>query len=146
MTVIPNVSELIARAIIIDNEKILLCKSKKRGHYFLPGGHVEFGEKTEEALKREFIEETGSEVKIGKFVGAFENIFGQEQKYHEVCLVFTASLLHSDKEIVSKEDHIEYARVGKEEFASSNFLPKFMKEVVLNFWTNNETFWVSEAD
>lgn len=144
MTLIPGTIELIARAIIIDREKILLCKSKKRGHYFLPGGHVEFGEKTEEALKREFIEETGSEVEIDKFVGAFENIFGQEQKYHEVCLVFTATL--QDKEIASKEDHIEYAHVSKDEFINSNFQPKFMKDVVLNFWTNKETFWASEAD
>lgn len=144
MTLIPNTSELIARAIIIDGEKILLCKSKKRGHYFLPGGHVEFGEEAETALKREFIEETGSDIAIDTFVGAFENIFGKEQKYHEVCLVFTASL--QDKEAVSKEDHIEYAYVDKDELASANFLPNFMKDVILKFWMDKETFWVSGTD
>jgi len=144
MTLIPGTSELIARAIIIEGDKILLCKSKKRGHFFLPGGHVEFGEKAEEALKREFIEETGSEIAIDKFIGAFENVFGAEQKYHEVCLVFAASLL--DKEVASKEDHIEYARVTISEFTDSKFLPIFMKDVVLKFWTDRETFWASGTD
>ncbi len=146
MAVILGTSELIARAIVIHGDKILLSKSKKRGHYYLPGGHIEFGEKVDEALKREFIEETGDEIKVDKFIGAFENIFGEEQKYHEVCLVFAASLLSLDKEIASKEDHIEYARITKSEFADSKFLPVFMKEVVLKFWTDKESFWASGTD
>lgn len=40
------------------DNKILLCKSHKWDHkYVIPGGHIELGEKMEEALKREILEE-----------------------------------------------------------------------------------------
>ncbi len=46
----------------IQNE-ILLCKSHKwNDQYVIPGGHVEYGESMEDALRREIIEETGLEV------------------------------------------------------------------------------------
>lgn len=52
--------------LIIKDNKIVLIK-KKTGPYDnkldLPGGSIEFGEKPEEALKREFLEETGIEIK-----------------------------------------------------------------------------------
>lgn len=55
-----------AYGIIIKDEKILLIK-KVTGPYDgkldLPGGTIEFGEKPEEALKRELKEETGIEIK-----------------------------------------------------------------------------------
>ena len=51
--------------LLIKDDKILLIK-KKTGPYDglldLPGGSFEFGEKPEETLKREFLEETGLEL------------------------------------------------------------------------------------
>ncbi|MDD3607942.1 MAG: NUDIX domain-containing protein, partial [Candidatus Moranbacteria bacterium] len=49
--------EICSRAIIIKNRKILLPKPKDENWYFFPGGHVEFGEKAEDALRRELKEE-----------------------------------------------------------------------------------------
>ena len=51
-----------AYGLLIENDKILLIK-KKTGPYDglldLPGGTIEFNEKPIDALKREFVEETG---------------------------------------------------------------------------------------
>ena len=47
--------ELIARGIIINDGKILLCDNLKKGYYFLPGGQIEEGEDIETALKREML-------------------------------------------------------------------------------------------
>ncbi len=42
------------------NGEVLLCHSKKwRDYYTIPGGHIELGERIEEALKREVKEEVG---------------------------------------------------------------------------------------
>lgn len=48
-------------AIILNKEnKILLCKSHKwQNKFVIPGGHIEYGERMENALKREILEETG---------------------------------------------------------------------------------------
>ena len=99
--------ELIARAVIRDKNRILLCKRKDRDYSFLPGGHVEFGEPTEAALAREIKEELGVSITSSKFIGALENIFIHDgQKRHELNLVFEVSLDRiSDK---SAEDHIEF--------------------------------------
>lgn len=134
-------SELIARGILIKNEKILLCHAKKGGHYFFPGGHIEFGEKSEDTLVRELMEETGEKITVGKFVGAFENNFGENLSHHEVNLVF---LIESDSgDFTSMEGHIEYMFVTKEELKVINFLPVFVKDLVLKYWDDKQTFWAS---
>lgn len=57
--------QLGAYALILKDDKILLIK-KKTGPYDgkldLPGGTIEFGERPEEALKRELKEEVGIDV------------------------------------------------------------------------------------
>lgn len=51
-------------AIILNPEGlVLLCRSKKWGDkYVFPGGHIELGEKMEDALRKEVMEETGQEI------------------------------------------------------------------------------------
>lgn len=58
--------QLGAYALIVEDDSILLIK-KNGGPYHgkldLPGGTIEFGERPEEALKRELLEEVGIEIK-----------------------------------------------------------------------------------
>jgi len=56
-----------------DNE-MLLCRLSQRvgmnkGHWTLPGGGIDFGEDPEDAVVREFLEETGLTVKVVELVG-----------------------------------------------------------------------------
>ena len=53
--------------IAINNGKVATVKTK--AGYFLPGGGIEKDENHSECLKREFIEETGYEIEIGKYIG-----------------------------------------------------------------------------
>jgi ADP-ribose pyrophosphatase YjhB (NUDIX family) len=52
--------------ILIENGKVLL--SKQWDGYDIPGGGVELDETLDEALKREFVEETGLKIKVGEIV------------------------------------------------------------------------------
>lgn len=63
--------------ILIEDDKILMAVHNgigKRGIFWAPpGGGLEYGESVEEALKREFLEETGLVVEIEEFL--FTNEF-----------------------------------------------------------------------
>lgn len=61
--------------ILIHNNKILLQKVKGDDGYAFIGGHVSFGETTDETLVREFKEEINANVKIERLVMVCENFF-----------------------------------------------------------------------
>ena len=103
------------------DDSLLLCRNRKHGHSFLPGGHVDFGEPAREALEREVREELGVDLVAGKFLGAMEASFIQrggakspsERRRHEVNLVFRLSPSSSHPEfepgnVRSQEKHIEF--------------------------------------
>jgi 8-oxo-dGTP diphosphatase len=56
--------------ILVKDGKILLVRHEKndKSYWLLPGGGVEFGETVEEGLAREFREEVGLKVRVGKLV------------------------------------------------------------------------------
>lgn len=61
--------------IIIKDDKILVHEGKKFNGFCFPGGHIELGETTQEAILREIKEELGATVEI---IGIFcinENIY-----------------------------------------------------------------------
>lgn len=71
--------------------------------YRLLGGGIEFGEKAEEALKREFREELGTDLENVKFVTTLENIFTYEgERGHEIVMVFEGGL--ADKSLYDKQN------------------------------------------
>lgn len=43
--------EVIARGVCVAGGKVLLCRPKAGGYTYLPGGHVEFGETSREAVR-----------------------------------------------------------------------------------------------
>jgi 8-oxo-dGTP diphosphatase len=58
-----------------------------------PGGGVEFGESLEDALKREFVEETGLMVSVGKFLFGCEFV---QKPLHAIELFFEVDRLSGD--------------------------------------------------
>jgi len=81
--------ETIARGLLIEQGHLLLCRAVRAGYRYLPGGHVEFGERAGVALEREFIEECGLAVKTRRLALVMEHAFGAGKAgRHEVLLVF----------------------------------------------------------
>jgi len=93
-------------ALIFNPEgKIFLMKSHKwRGKYVIPGGHIELGEKIEEALRREVKEETGLDVDDIEFIRFQEFIFDQAfwQKRHFIFLEFACKTNSSQVKLNSE--------------------------------------------
>lgn len=80
------------RGIITDNGKILLVKRGKHGkfqeYWALPGGHIDWNEKSENAVKREVKEETGLDFIDIRFFDYSDEIHPKHD-WHAVALDFT---------------------------------------------------------
>jgi 8-oxo-dGTP pyrophosphatase MutT (NUDIX family) len=92
---------------IEDEGKLLLVEFfdiVKRGHYYrAPGGHVEFGETTLIALRREMREELGAEIEVCGEPLILENIFTcNGNPGHEIAYLYPCRLL--DQNINTRED------------------------------------------
>lgn len=136
-----NDFEIIARAVILCEGKILLCQSKKKKYYFFPGGHIEFGEKAAFALKREIKEELGVSLKKSLFIGVAENIFENRGVHHEINLVFKARF---DKLVFrSRESHINFVWFDIAELSKKNILPVTLKKAVLKWIKDKKIFWIN---
>lgn len=134
--------EVIARALIKKENKILLCRSVSRDYYFFPGGHVELGEISSDALIREMKEERGSDVKNLKFIGLIENIYNEkENTKYEINIVFEAEEENSDIETVTKEDHIEFEFLSLEEIKKTDIRPVPLKEKIIEYIEKERIFW-----
>lgn len=64
--------DLRAAAVLVKGGKILLQRDADGSEYALPGGHVQVGETLEDALLREFSEETGIPVRIRRMLWSEE--------------------------------------------------------------------------
>ncbi len=67
-------TSIVSSELIIKNNKFLLVNAKvgtPKGLWSNPGGHIDEGETYEQCAKREALEETGYQVKIGRLVGTY---------------------------------------------------------------------------
>ena len=78
-----------ARAIIIENDKMLVMYRNKYGsqYYTLVGGRVNDGESVEQALVREIKEETGLEITSARLVFFEDHPEPYNQQYTYLCEV-----------------------------------------------------------
>jgi len=127
-----NAIETIARGVCVVDGKVLLCRGKGAQSTYLPGGHIEFGEKGREALEREMMEETGCRSRAGRLLGVVENSFLQKGERHcEINLVYELELLADPSEATAKEDWIEFEWRPVDGIGGANLLPAEMEGLVL---------------
>ena len=76
--------------VIIKEGKVLLVEMDNAEFFCLPGGHVELGETTEEAMLREMKEETEKDTYIKKYLGNIENFFINKHNVniHEIAYYY----------------------------------------------------------
>lgn len=127
----------LAVAIIRKNNQVLAIQGyddkKDEIFYRLIGGGIEFGEKGEETIKREFMEELGFEPVNIKYLTTIENIFVfNGRKGHEIVLVYEACLPQELEDKNSFQMKEENRQDKYAEFIETNKNYKIYPEIELN--------------
>ncbi|MFB6212763.1 MAG: NUDIX domain-containing protein [Candidatus Magasanikbacteria bacterium] len=91
--------------VLHDGGKVLMIKRQIQpflGHWVLPGGHVEYGEKVKEALRREIFEETNIEIDFAKLVGVYSDP-DRDPRGHVVSCAYMAETGKPQEVALNKE-------------------------------------------
>ncbi len=86
--------------------KILLVRSFKwRNKYSVPGGHIEIGERAEDAVRREVKEETGLDVDVGELLIIQQAIYPEDfyRKDHYVFMDYVCTTKQTDVRLDNRE-------------------------------------------
>lgn len=84
-------------AVIVHNNKLLAQKNVKTNEYYLPGGRINYGESSEEAIKREIREELGVTVIDYSSLWINECFFVDSgTRFHEVGIYYLVNLENTE--------------------------------------------------
>ena len=92
----PDYARVGVGAVILHEDKVLLVrrgKSPSFGKWSVPGGLVELGETTREAIAREIVEECGIKIRIVDVAGVIDRIVKDDAgrvRYHYVLVDYLA--------------------------------------------------------
>jgi ADP-ribose pyrophosphatase YjhB (NUDIX family) len=138
---------LIARALILKNNEVLLAHEKGAENTFLPGGHIgdiNIGESATTALNRELNEELNFELDIESFLGCVEADWqdGTTQNY-EINLVFKATIKNLDvnPSLVSHEAHLEFLWSAIDDLEKYNLLPNPLQKLIRDYISGQKAIW-----
>ena len=126
----PVTTEIIARAVIRRAGRVLVATPVGEAWCFLPGGHVEPGERVESALVRELAEELGAEARIVRLIGVVENRYvDRAGLHHELNLVFDVDMPDADP--ISREEHLTFSWLSLEDVSEMEVRPEALWKALL---------------
>lgn len=135
--IISNDSMQKIAAIILENDSgefLLALRDNKSwipfpNHWDLIGGHVEEGETPEEAIKREYMEELGLELKEYEFYKEFECLIGDA--FENIKFIYTGKINIPVEEITLLEG--QYVRYFKKEEIPDVKFANIIKSIVMEY-------------
>lgn len=121
--------------VLVEKGKVLLIKrahEPAKDKWAIPGGKINFGERSCDAVKREFREETGLDVEVGKMIYVFDVISKSDEKpsYHYVIMDFFVYLIGG--KIKAGDDALEAKWFTKQELESDDIAQETRKLLLKN--------------
>jgi ADP-ribose pyrophosphatase YjhB (NUDIX family) len=134
-----------------NRRKILVHRPPVDRFWSFPGGRVDFGERLEQTLVREFREELGVHIRVGALVRTIENFFElRGRRVHELGFYFLVSQVKGPKledqdMFYGKEGHDDLIfRWADEKFLRNNTVyPRELKATAFKLGRKN--YLVSES-
>jgi len=137
----------LARGIYFVDGHVLLVQYVGSEKTFLPGGHIEFGERALDCLSRELKEELSLEnPEIVRFIGAVEHKWEESGvRNHEINLVFLFRLsgITPPTPPISHEKHIEFVWAKPNELVKYNLKPSPLIDYICNHMEDDRAYWGS---
>lgn len=125
--------EILARGACVQNGQVVVCRNRKHGNVYLPGGHVDWGEDSKHALAREWREELGVPCRVGRFLGVVEQVYtARSGRTCEISLIFEVrcAKLSVRRAPPAAEDHLEFEWVPLKRLKQAGLLPAAMARQV----------------
>ena len=141
--------------IIKQEDYFLIMRVNKTQYYHIPGGHIEIGEDSKEAVIREIKEEIGCSVKEAKLFAIQENFWKRKGKQcHGIEFYYVIEpepkLSIKDYERIENdkgEDKLlEFKWVKSEELLNVDLRPENIKKLLVNGEYNNKLIHLVERD
>lgn len=126
-----------SRALVLTKEnKILFIKRIKIGqepYYVTPGGGIEENENSIEALKRELLEETGSQVAEISFLFHLDDVDMRNSVDFYIAKEVSRGIPSGSEWVLSNEQNkYELYEASIEELDKMNIKPKIVKKALIN--------------
>lgn len=125
--------DLRTAGVLIRDGKLLVQRDKNGAEYALPGGHVQVGETTENALKREFGEEMGIDIHITRLLWTEECFWHWNgRQMHNLCFYYLIEGALADDGFHPHRDNdqVEYGFIPLNEIQNITLYPAFLKEQI----------------
>jgi 8-oxo-dGTP diphosphatase len=113
----PSVPRVGVGAVVLDAGRVLLVRRGKpplMGKWSLPGGLVELGETTREAVRREIAEECGLAIRVGEVAGILDRVVRDAEgriRYHWVLVDYVAFVESGKLCAASDADEAQWVEV-----------------------------------
>lgn len=130
-----------ACGIIKQDDKFLIMRVNKTPYYHIPGGHIEIGEDSEQAIIREIKEEIGCEVEEANLFAIQENFWTRDnKKCHGIEFYYIIKLkqqlqmkncekIENDK---GEEKLLEFKWLTPKELNNIDLRPASIKDMLVN--------------
>ena len=124
-----------AAAIIIKDGCILLCKNDSHTCFYLPGGGIEKGESSSDAVVRELYEETGVHLDIDRLIYIQERFYTtQNTPQHEITFIYlmneNAFSIPHGSNTDRPDEHLKWVSLDK--LHEISIVPPFIGSAISN--------------
>lgn len=137
---------LLARAVIRDDDHVLIVRAEGQSHTFLPGGHRELGEGLEACLCRELREEIGVQARVERYLGAVEHQWerdGEPQYEVNHCFFVAVPALTADATPRAREEFLSFAWVPADRLGEVALEPAPLRFLLAGELERGTPWWAS---
>jgi len=147
-----NICNFRSAGVLIVNNQVLIQREKNGMEYSLPGGHVNIGETSEQAIIREFKEETGANIICERMLWVDESFWKWGNKNaHTIAFYYLVSLkkdstILNNGEFFSQKDNCDVVLqwMPIKNIKDITIYPDFLKNKIENMSNNIEHFIYKE--
>lgn len=139
-------THLLSRAVVQDEEQVLVVQADGQSHTFLPGGHREAGEGLVVCLRRELREELGVQAEVGRYLGGVEHQWSRDgERQYEInhCFSVTIPALAAETAPRAQEEYLSFGWVPVDRLGAVSLQPAPLRALLATDPETNAPWWAS---